>query len=289
MSQNMQRRGPPDLADMIQKMVPQMERAVPSHLSADKMARICLTALRITPKLQRCSPQSFLGAVMSAAQLGLEVNTPLGHAYLIPYKTECTLIIGYRGMMELARRSGVVSSIRAVVVRDGDTFEVVEGLRPSLEHRPSTDPGRCDKDVTHVYAVATLVAGGEPIFVWLSRAEIDKRRRRSRASGSGPWVTESEAQARRTAVRALFRWLPQSTEVASLASAVALDETAERGSPQVRVYSPEVVEALTEAGVEIDPGADEQPAPSNEPEETRAFAEELEDLEAAGKEATSRG
>lgn len=284
----MQRRGPPDLADMIQKMVPQMERAVPSHLSADKMARICLTALRVTPKLQQCSPQSFLGAMMSAATLGLEVNTPLGHAYLVPYKTECTLIIGYRGMMELARRSGVVRSIRAVVVREGDTFEVVEGLHPSLEHRPSTDPGRSDKAITHVYAVAAL-ADGDPVFIWMSKAEVDKRRKRSRASGSGPWVTDFEAMAKKTAIRALFPWLPQSTEVASLAAAVALDEAGERGAPQVRVYSPEVVEALAEAGVEIDPGADEEPAQSSEPEETRSFLEELEELDDGKEVAGPRG
>src|SRR5690606_4052970 len=137
------------------------------------------------------------------ATLGLEVNTPLGHAYLLPFESrkggfECQLTVGYRGMMEPARRPAGVRWIGAGIVRDGDHFEVVEGLAPSLVHKPSMDAEkRARAPMTYVYAVARL-ADGDPVFVWLSKADVDKRRARSRAAQSGPWVTDYEAMAMKT-------------------------------------------------------------------------------------------
>lgn len=288
-NQQLQRRQPePELVRLVKKMGPQMDKAVPSHLTGDRMARITLTALRVTPKLADCTKSSFLGAVMSAATLGLEVNTPLGHAYLIPFHsrkrgvTECQLIIGYRGMMEIARRSGVVRSIRAVVVRKCDRFEVTEGLNANLIHVPNTDQDSGHSPITHVYAVARL-ADGDPIFVWLTKAEVERRRGRSLSKRGSPWDTDYEAMAKKTAVRALFPWLPQSTEVARLATAVALDEAADRGASQVRAYSPEVVEALDAVGVELEAPSDEDAEgepPTEDPADALGdFCDELEERE----------
>lgn len=258
----------PTLFQMIDRMVPQMAKAAPTHVSAERMARIATTAVRVTPKLGQCSPASFLGALMAAATLGLEVNTPLGHAYLLPFESrkrgvECQLIVGYKGMMELARRSGVVRSIRATVVRSCDEFKVVEGLHPTLEHRPSMDAAeRAKAPLTYVYAVAHL-ADGEPVFVWLSKAEVDKRRARSRAAQSGPWVTDYEAMAMKTAVRVLFPWLPQSVEVSRLAMAVQLDEAADRGpAAQAAALPHEIVSALGEQGLEVNVADEDEPEPA---------------------------
>lgn len=205
--------GGTSLAALVRTMTPEIARALPKHVSPERMARVTLTALRTTRGLDKCTAASFAACIMNLSQLGLEPNTPLGLAYLIPFKDTCTAIIGYQGYIELARRSGKVTSIYAYVVREGDRFSYALGLHPTLDHRPSDDAGREDRPITHVYAVAHL-RDAEPVFVVLSRGEVEARRKRSRASGAGPWVTDYEAMVQKTAVRAIWKWLPKSAEIA---------------------------------------------------------------------------
>lgn len=233
------------LAGMLAKMGPEMAKALPKHISVDRMTRIATTALRTNPKLGECSQVSFLGCVLSAAQLGLEVNTLLGQAYLIPRGGECTLQIGYQGFMDLARRSGEVASIYAEAVYSGDAFEYELGLDRKLKHKPSEDPNRETKQVTHVYAVAKLKSG-EALFVVLTRAQVDKYMKRG--AGGPAWKSDYEAMAKKTAVRRLFTWIPKSAEVAG---AAALDEAPEIGKPQVTAFDPDVTKALEAQGIEV--------------------------------------
>lgn len=235
-----------NLAALLQRMAPEIKRAVPKHVNPDRMVRIALTTLRMNAALMKCSPASFLGCVMSAAQLGLEIGGPFAHAYLVPYKTECTLIISYRGMLELARRSCLVSAIYAYEVREGDEFRYTLGLTPTLTHVPSNDPRREEKKISHVYAVAKL-KDGEPIFIVLTWAQVLTYRNRSRAKDSGPWVTDTAAMALKTAVRRLFTWIPQSSE---MATAAQLDEAAETGRAQIPAFDETVTKALLAEGVD---------------------------------------
>jgi recombination protein RecT len=218
-----------------QTFLAEIKRALPQHIKPEKMARIILTALRTTRDLDKTTPETFFGCVMQAAQLGLDVNTPNGHAYLIPRRnnkantTECTLIVGYQGMIELALRSGKVEKIWTRVVRDGDHFKVKYGLEEDVEHEPAIDGDRETRPITYVYAVAALSTGGK-VFEVLSAAQINERRKRSAASGSGPWQTDYEAMARKTAVRSLFKWVPKSSE---LAIAEQLEQRADEGRAQM--------------------------------------------------------
>lgn len=244
------------LSGLIQAMMPEIARAMPKHLTPDRMARVLLTALRVTPKLAECDKASFMASVMASAQLGLEPNSPLGQAYLIPYGKTCQLIIGYQGQIELALRSGRVTSIKAVVVRKGDTFEFEQGLVDKLVHRPLADDSA---EITHVYAVAKI-RDGEPIFTVLSRPQIDARRKRG-ASGRGvktPWDTDFESMAQKTAVRALFKWLPKSAE---MATALHVEDSIERGTP-ISYALPEIADAIGTAGLieaPIDVSSDPSP------------------------------
>lgn len=260
--------GPPTLDQLLDRMKPEIARALPRHVNPDRMARIALTALRTTPKLGQCTPESFLGCIVQAAQLGLEVNTPLGHGYLLPFEdrkrgvVQCQLIVGYQGFMDLARRSGLVKAIYAFPVYERDEFSWRLGLDPSIEHKPSTleDRGK----LTYVYAVAKL-EGGEPIFTVLSRSEIERYRARSRASSNGPWVTDFEAMALKTAIRRLFRWLPKSAE---MARASELDEAPETGRSQLAVADENVIGLLQAQGLPVDePEAnpDGEPVPDSKP------------------------
>jgi recombination protein RecT len=204
------------LAAQIEAMKPEIARALPKHLNPERVARIAVTVMRRTPKLAECTPASFLGALMTCAQLGLEPG-PLGHAYLVPYGQEVTFIAGYRGLVDLARRSGLVSSVQARVVRDGDDFDYAFGLEPRLEHTPRAD---ADKPVTHVYAVIKLKDGGVDFDV-MTKTEVDAIRKRSKASGSGPWVTDYAEMAKKTVLRRLLKTAPMSVEYQQ---AVANDE-----------------------------------------------------------------
>jgi recombination protein RecT len=213
--------------------------ALPKHVTADRMARVALTAISRNPDLTKCTQESFFGSLLSAAQLGLEPNTPLGLAYLIPYKRECTLIVGYQGMIDLAWRAG--TSIRGNLVREGDEFDVEYGLTQRLYHRPALDPERESRPVTYVYTIGTLGNGREPVFTILSRSEVEKFRSRSFSAKNGPWVTDWDAMAQKTGVRRLFKWLPKSIEVQR---ALELDEAQDMGN-QRDAYDASVVEAMS--------------------------------------------
>lgn len=203
------------LAKHIERMKPEMARALPRHMDPERIARIATTVMRRTPKLAQCTPASFLGALMTCAQLGLEPG-PLGHAYLVPYGQEVTFIAGYRGLVELARRSGQVASVSARVVREGDDFSYEFGLDPKLHHKPAGSDGA----ITHAYAVVRLKDGGVDFDV-MTRSEVDAIRTRSRAAKDGPWVTDYAEMAKKTVLRRLLKTAPMSVEYQQ---AVANDE-----------------------------------------------------------------
>ncbi|TPG08288.1 recombination protein RecT [Rhodanobacter glycinis] len=232
------------------KIKAQMALALPKHMTADRLARIALTEIRKIPKLAQCDQTSFLGAIMQIAALGLEPGGALGHAYLIPFdkstkdgnnwvkKTEVQLIIGYRGMIDLARRSGQIVSLSARVVYANDKFSYAYGMEETLEHVPheGADPG----EMTHVYAVAKLVGGGVQFEV-MSRAKIERIRNESQGYSSAkkyakegqainsPWESHFDEMAKKTVIRQLFKYLPVSIEIQR---AVGLDEQADAGLSQ---------------------------------------------------------
>lgn len=211
-------------------MQAQIKAALPRHMTPERLARIVTTEIRKVPKLAECTPMSFFGAVIQCAQLGLEPGNALGHAYLLPYGKDVQLIIGYRGMIDLARRSGQIVSIDARAVYEGDKFDCQLGLDPHIEHVPDwNNPNRTKADkLQFVYAVAKLKDGGIQFDV-MSRAEVEGIRARSKAGNNGPWKSDYSAMALKTVVRRLFKFLPVSIEIQT---AVGLDERAEAGLPQ---------------------------------------------------------
>lgn len=201
----------------------QMAMALPKSLTADRLTRIVMTEFRKTPALMRCDQESLFGAIMQCAALGLEPGSALGHCYLIPYGKQCQLIIGYRGMIDLARRSGQIVSLSAYCVHEADDFHYELGLHPDIHHIPSASAA--NSPVTFVYAVAVLKDGGAQFEV-MSRAEIEKVRAASKAGKSGPWATHWDEMAKKTVIRRLFKYLPVSIEATR---AVEIDEKADRG------------------------------------------------------------
>lgn len=194
----------------LQALEPAIGRAVPTGLKADRFLRVVFTELSKNKNLETCEPRTVLGAVMTAAQLGLEFG-PLGHAYLIPYKNKCQLIIGYKGYIDLARRSGQLRSIVARPVHAGDQFDFQLGTDEHLTHRPAlgSDAG----PVVAYYGVARL-QHGDPVLHVMSPADVERFRLRSLAAGNGPWQTDYDAMACKTVIRRMVPWLPLSVEAA---------------------------------------------------------------------------
>lgn len=209
----------------------QIKMALPKHMTPDRMLRVAMTELRKVPKLQQCHPASFIGAIIQCSQLGLEPGGHLGHVYLIPFENrksgtiECQVIPGYKGMLELANRSGKVSSPQAHAVYENDFFEFEYGLTPKLRHIPARDNrGK----IIYVYACVSIKDGGNQFEV-MSLEEVNSIRARSKTANSGPWQTDYEEMARKTVIRRLFKYLPVSIE---MVQAITLDEAADRGDQQ---------------------------------------------------------
>lgn len=221
----------------------EIARALPKHMTADRMARIALTEFRKTPALMKCDPTTLFGAVIQCAQLGLEPGGTMGHAYLIPFEnrkrgtTDVQFIIGYRGMLDLARRSGQIVSISAREVCANDRFSYRYGIDETIEHIPAEGQRG---DLTHVYAVAKLKDGGVQFEV-LTRSQIEDIRNASQGYKTAvkfnrtdsPWISHFTEMAKKTAIRRLFKYLPVSVEIQR---AVGLDEAGEEGISQDNGY-----------------------------------------------------
>lgn len=218
------------LADLLERGKAQIQRALPGHMTAERMVRVALTVVNNTPALKACSIPSLASCVMQASQLGLEPDNVLGQAYLVPYKKhgkpEAKFIIGYKGLIALARRSGDIASIHAVAVYKDDEFHYERGLEEKLQHVPSRNPdNHSPADLVAAYAVARTKDGSVQWDV-MERWEIDLIRSRSQAGRSGPWVSDYPEMAKKTVLRRLCKVLPLSAEVQR---GVQAEELRERG------------------------------------------------------------
>ena len=226
---------------MVQAMRDRIAQVLPAHMNADQVVQGVLLALAQNNDLLACNPDSVVFAVMAASRIGLELNSPLQHAWLIPYKAECTLMIGYRGYQELARRGGQVRNVEARAVFKGDEFEYALGSAPFIKHKPAgnTKP----EDLTHAYALAFFKEGGAPIIEVLTRSEIDAARKVSRSGmvPEGPWSRWYAEMARKSAVRRLAKYLPLSPEMAAAIEMDIRGETGEIQTTSTIIDSPESV------------------------------------------------
>lgn len=198
--------------------------AMPKHVNPDRLMRVAVGAINRTPALQRCRVESLITAIVASSTLGLEVNGPLGEAYLVPFKDQVTFIPGYRGLMTLARRSGMVTLFYADTICANDEYSIERGLEPKLVHKPARE-----ERGEPLYFYAVFHTKDTKDFEVMTVAEIDRIRRMSKAANSGPWVEHFEEMAKKTVIRRLAKRAPMSAE---MAMAARLDEEAAMGQPQ---------------------------------------------------------
>lgn len=207
----------------IKAMEGEIAKALPSVITPERFTRMVLSAISTNPKLGDCTPQSFLGAMMTAAQLGVEPNTALGQAYIIPYRNkgvmEASFQLGYKGLIDLAYRSGDVSIIQAQTVYENDTFDYELGLDPKLKHIPAVkDRG----NATHYYAIFKTKDGGYGFEVMSMADVLDHAKRYSKSYGSGPWQTNFDEMAKKTVLKRCLKYAPLKSE---FVRGVTQDET----------------------------------------------------------------
>ena len=195
----------------IKSMEGEIAKALPSVITPERFTRIVLSAISVNPKLGECTPTSFLGAMMTSAQLGLEVNTPLGQAYVLPYMNHGTMEaqfqLGYKGLIDLAYRSGEVEVIQAHVVYEHDEFTCEYGLEPKLTHKPADhDRG----DPVKVYAVFKTKSGGFGFEV-MSMDDVQQHAAKysqSYGSNYSPWKTNFNEMAKKTVLKRVLKYAP---------------------------------------------------------------------------------
>lgn len=221
------------LRQLLNKCQLDISRALPKGFDPERLIRIALTSVRKNPALLECSQESFLGAVIRSAQLGLDPDTETGSAYLVPFRNrhtgqqEVNFMPGYRGLMELVYRDRDRPAISAEAAYEGDEFKYMLGSMPRIDHVPA-QPRQPGVKLTYVYAVA-VYADGRRVQKIMQRSEVEAIRARSKAQKFSPWQTDYEAMALKTVIRRLVKLLPMS---AQLQTAVGLDEVAEREDSQ---------------------------------------------------------
>ena len=213
------------IADLIKAMEPEIKKALPEVITPERFTRMALSALNTTPKLKECTPMSFLAALMNAAQLGLEPNTPLGQAYLIPYKNkgvlECQFQIGYKGLIDLSYRNPLVQTIQAQAVYENDHFEYELGLEARLVHRPVLHNRG---EIVLFYGLFRLTNGGYGFEV-MSREDIDayaKIYSKNVDASYSPWQSNYTGMAKKTVIKQALKFAPIKTD---FHRALSTDET----------------------------------------------------------------
>ncbi|MGO5082401.1 recombinase RecT [Oscillospiraceae bacterium LCP25S3_E4] len=253
------KKAPSTIKDYINLYSKEIAKALPSVLTPERFSRMAMTAITKTPKLAECSPQSFIGSLLTAAQLGLEPNTPLGQAYLIPFYNgkkrtyECQFQVGYKGMIDLCNRSGEIKNIEAHIVYENDEFEFEYGLDSKLKHKPCMS----DKGApVWVYALYRLNNGGYGFEVMSVDDCMAHGEKYSKTFNNSPWQTNPEEMMKKTVLKKVLKYAPVRSDFVKGAVADETIQVADFGDADdgeinvipVEVENSNEVEVDTETG-----------------------------------------
>ena len=248
--------------DILHQEWHKISAVIPKQVSQERMFQLAVSAYNQTPELAKCTPVSVLSCILKCAALGVEPSAVdnLGRAYILPYNnrktgtTEAQMILGYKGMIDLARRSGEIQDISARAVYEGDFFQYEFGLNEQLKHVPAQDNERTPNKLTHVYMVCHFKDGGHYIDV-MTRSQVNAIRSRSKAGSSAysPWSTDYEAMACKTVIRRAFKFLPVSVEAQK---AAATDEATPTIANPFAPVTPEQYEVDVDTGEVLDDTSD---------------------------------
>lgn len=280
------------LKQQLLNFIKPLELALPPGITPERILRIAMTAIQVSKSLAACEPRSFMGSLLTAAQLGLEPNTPLGHCYLIPRWDKkknsyvCNFQMGYQGMLELSYRSRLYKRISARVVYEGDYFSFSYGKNHHLDHVPKWK----SQEPVFVYADYELDNGGYEFSVWSWAAIMQHAKDFSdsynseKAADYSPWRTNAEEMAKKTVLKSLLKYGPRSIEITEISKAINYDERVldpeKTANGKDLIITPEPIINITPQEKEPENGkpADEKTG-ANLKESTLFTSEEAGDLE----------
>ena len=262
-------------SNFMEKLKPQIQLAVPAHLTADRMARLAMTAFSTSPKLQQCTMQSIAGAIMTAAQLGLEPGVN-GAGYLVPYGTTCTFVPGWRGLVDLVARSGRGTVFTGVIFRD-QRYTFTDGARRDLVIHNETDLD-APQDITHAFAIGWVQGAEYPIIELWRVSKIEKHRDKYNKVGRQHYsFRDWEMYARKIPLLQVLKYMPCSIEVSN---AVAVSHAADEGrgvtiegGVVLDMDAPSESQAIAAPAPPAPPAATDSAPWEPAPEESAAIAE----------------
>lgn len=201
-----------ELHNLFERSAAELKKVLPQGITPERIARVTLTACRKNPALLDCNKNSIIAAVFQASQLGLEIDS-LGSAYLVPYKDQVQLIIGYKGYIDLAYRSTRVVSLQAHTVYENDFFEIENGSTPFIKHKPADEAA----GIKGFYAICHLQSGG-CLWYYMSKAQVEAHRDENSSDykykkskgweNNSVWGKFFEQMAKKTVLKQLMTWLP---------------------------------------------------------------------------------
>ena len=208
--------------DLIYRYKDRLAAVLPKHVTVEQIAQLGLVAMARDSKVLACTPASVLRVLTQASQLGLDPTGVGGEAWVLPFGTTATLVVGYKGLLQLARRSGLVTGVDAHVVHLNDRFELQYGINPVVVHEPikQGEPG----PVIGAYAIVRIRGDQAPLVEWMTKVELDRIRSRSRSGASGPWQSDTEQMYRKSVLRRVLNYAPSSRE---LQQAMAVEDRQE--------------------------------------------------------------
>ena len=223
-----------------------ISQSLPSTMDPKRFARLIFNSVRRTPKLAQCSATSLIGSLLSASALGLEVDSPLGESYLVPYKTDAQLIVGYQGIVKLYRQHPMAGQVASGWVGERDRFEYAYGTQPYLTHVPAQG----DRGEPIAFWASYSLKDGTTDFAVLSPAEVKALRGNMK---KGDIADPQHWMSRKTVLKQVLKLAPKSTQ---LAAALLIDEQPVGGVHQVtglESVAASVAAIAAEVGEEVDP------------------------------------
>lgn len=203
------------LATLFESAIPRIKKSLPPTMKqhAERMARCAVTEFQKNQSLAKCTGMSVLSCCLQAASLGLEIGGPMGQCYMVPYGSQATFQIGYRGMITLAFRSGEIANIYAAVVREKDKFRMLRGTSPGIDHEPVACGGG---QVVGAYAVV-VYKSGQINYEYMTRDDIEHHRKTySKQPNSLLWTSAWNEAAKKTVLRRVLKQCPQAADVSSV-------------------------------------------------------------------------
>lgn len=261
-----------DVESLINGYASSIKNILPKVMTPERFIGQVCHIVTSNPDIKACTPSSLIGAVLQSATLGFAPVPTLGYCYFVPYNNrkkdgtyakEVQFQLGYKGTIDLARRSGEIEDVYAEVVYQGDEFSYDLGLKRTLSHRRTDASVEEDNAITHVYGVCHYKDGGFN-FVVLTRAQVEKLRMRNpmqKRGLTGAWLTDYAAMAKAKAIKQLAKYMPLTTEIASVFSGdeMVLDKSNFDSDGVLKAEELNYTEYTEVENEQVSEDADEQP------------------------------